>query len=122
MNTLKKLTLISTIAISIPAVLYANNNPQSPFDEFKTAATDKMIAVKNTLEKHYEPIKPYVNNPIGFGGACLLSAVVGIKPVLAVLILGGGLIIGSREIIKYIEKAEKTSQNDKNSSSSADKS
>jgi hypothetical protein len=115
MTTSKKLSLIAAACVILmpAAALCADNDTQSPANDFKTSATAKMIDIKNSVEEYYYPIKPYIYNPVGFASACLLSSMVGFKRIAAVVVFGA-LIAGSREIIKHLEQAEKTPHNEKN--------
>lgn len=107
MTVSKKLVLITTLCATIPtAILCTNDNPQQSINDFKITATEKMIEFKNSMEKHYQPIKPYIYNPVGFASACVLSSILGPK-VIAGTVVCGCVIAGSREIVQYLEKAEK---------------
>lgn len=110
MTVSKKLVLIATLCTTVPSAVFCmennENSPKSSFDNFKATATPKVIEFKNNMEKHYQALKPYIYNPVGFAGACALSSILGPKVIVGTVVFGGA-IAGSREIVKYLENAEK---------------
>ena len=107
MKNSKKLTLlplfIAITAFHSPITCQSNESQNVQSDFLK-----KVIVIKNEIETQMKPLEPYIFNYVGWSASVLLASIIGFRKIIATVIIGG-MIVGSNEIIKYLENAEKNS-------------
>ena|ERR1700733_15555349 len=100
----KKFTLL-TLFITITTI---NSTLLCQSNDLQNDLLKKAIAIKNEIKTQMKPIEPYIFNYVGWSASVLLASIVGLRRMVATVIIGG-VIVGSDKIIKYLENAEKNS-------------